>query len=105
VHPSSLQLQGSVRGGVGTEKEEVLEVVGDAEDNGIATASSGAGSSKTQLMVMFAVSLASRVLSSDPVSRWKPAGLPISLRAQVPIKPLLYSYWYSAGLVSRRGIQ
>jgi hypothetical protein len=58
-----LQLQGPVRGGVGTENEEVLEVVGDAEDNGIATASSGAGSSKTQIMVMFAASLASRVLS------------------------------------------
>jgi hypothetical protein len=60
VQPSSLQLQGPVRGGVviGNKDADVL-----VEDKGIATALSGAGGSKTQVIVMFTAS----VLLSDAV--------------------------------------
>jgi hypothetical protein len=54
VRPSSLRLQGPVRGGVsiGNKDADVL-----VEDKGMATASSGAGGSKTQVMVMLTASV------------------------------------------------
>jgi hypothetical protein len=60
VQPSSLQLQGPVSGGVGIGNKDA-DVL--AEDKGMATASSGAGGSKTQVMVMLIAS----VLLSDVV--------------------------------------
>ena len=100
MHPSSLQLQGPVTGGVGTENEDVLELVGGAEDNGIATASSGAGSSKTQLIVM---PVASAVLS-DKVQLESPVRF-VRLEAAIagggfPIQSIVeevVSFWATGG--------